>query len=301
MTFSIKSLRNDLRTFRMHLDVLNSFNDYDFFKARNTWSLAEVPLMPVSHFDLQEGLTKGISLQDSHNSPGNDAYINMIFAFSPAGFKTAPIFIIYKPFLRGEWFFPLDDTLYNDGARNHPFTSSSWVPRNGSVHCVKTNSLTKGDMSSIISHINKEIRQYTPFSDNVLLIVPEHFPDSVPSFLHICEDNKIQATRYPESAERKLDPFNKTLFTGILKTMQYEERILDLLHFASRNTIQMKIMLGVMGFNGINTFDIITAFESSCLWPLDGRFAEEEFITVNFVDENKENIDTKPAITSNSD
>ena len=95
MTFSINNLRSDLRTFAMNLDVLNTFNDYDFFKATNVWSLAQVPLLPVSHFDLQEGVRKGLSIEESQQSRGNDAYVNMIFAFSPAGFKTAPIFTIH--------------------------------------------------------------------------------------------------------------------------------------------------------------------------------------------------------------
>ena len=57
--------------------------------------------------------------------------------------------------------------------------------------------------------------------------------------------------------------------------MHNGEKLLDALHYESRNTIQMKVMLGVMGFNAISQLDIVTSFESTCLWPFDGRFREE--------------------------
>jgi len=75
--------------------------------------------------------------------------------------------------------------------------------------------------------------------------------------------------------------------------MHEGEKRLDQSYYESRNTIQMKVMLGVMGFNAITQLDIVTSFESTCLWPLDGRFREEKFFNDNFRSAGKENIDNK--------
>ena len=142
----------------MHLEVLNTFNDYHFNRSRNMWSLAEVPMLPMSMYDLQTGTRKGVTLHDNPSLYEDDGYVTMIFAISPTGLKTSPMFMIRKPYLRGKWFFPLDGTVYFGEGIVSELTSSAWVPRNASVHCLKGTELGKDDMSALLRHLNREIR-----------------------------------------------------------------------------------------------------------------------------------------------
>ena len=115
MNSFLSELRSDLWNFASHLDTLNDFNNNDFNVLDNFWSLAEVPILPISFFDLETGARRGLSVHDFQNTPGDDAYVYMVFAVSPSGAKTAPMFLIRKPFLRGQWFFPLDEEIYRNG------------------------------------------------------------------------------------------------------------------------------------------------------------------------------------------
>ena len=261
--------------FVRHIDAKNASNSYGYNNPENVWCVAEVPILPMSFYDLDSDnynatdYTKPMSTSHRDNTS-----VRMYFAFSANGLKTGPVFLIKQYDLQGKWFQPLDDILYSDSTDVHEFTSEKWFPMDSIALCTGSTEMTATDIDKVFSHLNDQIRSISNKNDMKLMFIPAFFANENCGLHHVCDRYHMEFVRFPKKVHSDIDPFQNSIFSLILSAMSKEEHRLDRLHLASRYTIQMKLMLGISGFNAITTAIIVLSFEKCRMWPLKTRLED---------------------------
>ena len=286
MSLSKESIASDINTVRLTLEGLNAFNDDNFSNPDNIWVICQHPIIPLSHYDS----TPPVQATASSHQPrrivpkyyrDEDADVSILFAVSASGMKTPPMFLIRKPFLRAQWFYPLEEEDYFDAEGVHRFTDSDWFPRDAQPMSVRSFNFTKSEISSIFNHIRTTIRSKISSEITILLIVPHNFGSNVYNFNDVAKELDCEITRFPHYLEYYLHPFFRYISTAMVTAMCAEEIKLDRMNFDGRRTIQMKMMLALAGFQAITKVDILQSCSLCGLAGFPLRFHTHTFIETN--------------------
>ena len=266
--------RSDLSHFLRLIDALNSLHWYDYNVPSNVWCIAEIPIVPISMYDISHKSSQVRPSEEDVVKPQNSTAVRMIFAFSPSGLKTGPIFLIRDTMVRQHWFTPLETTPYAQHAGITQFTISQWFPTHGVTLCTNSSTMTKKDMHMVFIELNTQIRMISSSHAKKLVLVPSLFGLGVPGLCDICDKYRFDFARFPKSISPEIDPFEKVLYTKFLSAMYNTERHLDSILYATRHTIHMKLILAIAGYNSITPAEAILSFRACRIWPLKTRFAD---------------------------
>ena len=170
----------ELLNFRNSILTYNDFQGGQFEKPQNVWCLCRMPLFPK---------TTRFARQDVENipaTPSMDAPVSLLYAVSPTGKKTPPVFLIERETFDARWFYPLDPEKYSNEDGPHDFTTCKWLPRDAKPMCVQGPLLTDAELEQVFQHWKKFINRQIGDAEWILMLIPDGFSSKVRFMFSIC-------------------------------------------------------------------------------------------------------------------
>ena len=207
--------------------------------------------------------------------PGSEKHATAVIAASAAGRVAPPFFAVAGKNTMNSWAEPLDSRIFNLQGGLEIYGRGEWLDNEAAICATPEGSMEIALMHSLIDHINRFFRKFTPQQNPILVLLGGH--SSRNGFFWLMKATKLNAevVKSPANASHFLQPcdsgINKKLHQHIRKT---RDALLRNSAAASAGAPQFKIICASHALRSIAAADVIRSLDSAGLWPLGMRFVE---------------------------
>lgn len=199
-------------------------------------------------------------------------HVTALVAVSASGRKTPPLFIVSGKRIMDSWFEPLKKFQVGNCKQLQWLAAPKWFPEDSVILMSKKGSMEKDLIRHAVGHLNKFVRQVVPQEKPYCLTLDGHSSRGGIDWLKYCNDVGCEVVQSPSDTSHFLQPCDRRVNKTFKRAIRDARDALCAESFIDLTSVQISLVLGVIGFHAISPQCIKDSFYDCGLWPMDYRF-----------------------------